>query len=58
VLVSIGCVLFAAVVLARYADLFESLLARSVVFLLLGAALFAVGNLYARAKRRLLAEAA
>lgn len=47
---AIGCLLFAALVFARYSDLFESLLSRSLVFLLLGAGLFLVGNLYARKK--------
>jgi hypothetical protein len=51
--VSVACVMLAALVLARYVDLFESLLVRSAVFLLLGAALFGIGMLYARAKRRL-----
>jgi hypothetical protein len=49
-LVSVACLLFALLVLARYTDLFHSLLLRSAVFLSLGLGLFAVGNLYARAK--------
>jgi len=49
--VAIGCVLVAALVFARYNDLFDSLLARSVAFVLLGAGLFAVGHLYARGRR-------
>lgn len=48
--VAIGCLLFAALVFARYSDLFESLLSRSLVFLLLGAGLFLVGNVYARSQ--------
>jgi len=46
-----GCLLFAALVFARYADLFDSLLSRSLVFLVLGASLFVVGNFYARQKK-------
>jgi len=51
-LVSVGCLLFALVTVSRYVDLFSSLLARSAVFLLLGAGLFLVGNFYARSRRR------
>jgi uncharacterized membrane protein len=51
-LVSIACVLFALLVITRYVDLFESLLLRSLIFLLLGAGLFLVGNFYARTKNR------
>ncbi len=50
-LVTAGCLLFAAVALGRYADLFHSLLMRSAVFLLLGAGLFAVGSFYSRQRR-------
>jgi uncharacterized membrane protein len=49
-LVSIACVLFALLVITRYLDLFDSLLLRSLIFLLLGAGLFLVGNFYARSK--------
>jgi uncharacterized membrane protein len=52
-LVSLACVLFAVLVITRYVDLFDSLLLRSLVFLLLGAGVFVVGNFYARSKRRL-----
>jgi hypothetical protein len=48
-----GCLLVACISLARYTDLFVSLLARSSVFLLLGAALFAVGFYYSRTKKQL-----
>ncbi|HEY9035232.1 MAG TPA: DUF2157 domain-containing protein [Pseudomonadales bacterium] len=48
--VALGCLLFAALVFARYSDLFESLLSRSLVFLVLGASLFVVGNFYSRHK--------
>jgi uncharacterized membrane protein len=51
-LVSIACVLFALLVITRYVDLFNSLLLRSLIFLLLGAGLFLVGNFYARTKGR------
>jgi hypothetical protein len=39
--------------MARYTDLFVSLLARSSIFLLMGAALFAVGLYYSRTKKQL-----
>jgi len=48
-----GCLLLALISLARYTDLFVSLLARSAVFLIMGAALFAVGLYYSRSKKRL-----
>ena len=47
---NIGCVLFALLMFSRYSDLFDSLLSRAAVFLVLGAALFAVGNFYSRHK--------
>ena len=37
--------------ITRYADLFESLLLRSIIFLLLGAGVFVVGNFYVRTQR-------
>ena len=49
-LVSIACALFALLVITRYVDLFDSLLLRSLIFLLLGAGLFLVGNFYTRSK--------
>ncbi len=52
-LVSIACVLFALLTITRYVDLFDSLLLRSLVFLLLGAGVFVVGNFYSRTKRRI-----
>lgn len=52
-LVSLACVLFAVLTITRYVDLFDSLLLRSLIFLLLGAGVFGVGNFYARSKRRL-----
>jgi uncharacterized membrane protein len=52
-LVSIACVLFALLTITRYVDLFNSLLLRSLVFLLLGTGVFVVGNFYTRTKRRI-----
>ena len=49
--VASGCLLVASLAFARYTDLFESLLSRSLVFLILGAALFLVGNFYSRQKK-------
>jgi hypothetical protein len=51
-MVGAGCLLFAMVAIGRYADLFTSLLVRAAVFVALGAALFLVGNFYARSRRR------
>jgi uncharacterized membrane protein len=50
---TIGCLMVACISLARYTDLFVSLLARSSVFLFMGAALFAVGLYYSRTKKQL-----
>ena len=49
--VSLGCVLFSALAVARFVDLFESLLTRSLFFLALGAGLFLIGNFYSRRKK-------
>jgi len=49
--VSFGCVLFTALAFARFVDLFDSLLMRSLFFLALGAGLFLIGNFYARRKK-------
>ena len=49
--VSLGCVLIAALVFARFVDLFDSLLLRSLFFLALGAGLFLIGNFYSRRKK-------
>lgn len=46
-----GSILFALLAMARYTDLFDSLLARAVVFLLVGVALFVVNHFYQRNKR-------
>ena len=51
-----GCVLFAAITFARYTDLFVSLLARSLVFFVAGAALFAVGIYYSRTRKQVQRE--
>lgn len=50
-LVGLGCVMLTVLVLARFVDLFESLLVRSAVFVLLGATLFVIGNVYFRSRR-------
>lgn len=50
--VTVGSLLLASIAVTRYADLFESLLARSLVFLLMGAGIFAVGIAYSKAKRK------
>lgn len=50
--VSLGCVLFSALVFARFVDLFDSLLMRSLFFLALGAGLFLIGNFYSKRKKR------
>ncbi len=52
-----GCVLFAIITFTRYTDLFVSLLARSMVFLIAGAALFSVGLYYSKTKRQTQQEA-
>jgi uncharacterized membrane protein len=49
--VAVGCGLFSVLVFARYTDLFDSLLSRALVFLVLGCSLFLVGNFYSRYKR-------
>ena len=48
-----GSILFTILVMARYVDLFDSLIARAVAFLVVGIALFVVGNIYQRNKREL-----
>jgi hypothetical protein len=48
-----GCVLFAVITFARYTDFFTSLLARSLVFFITGAALFSVGIYYSKTKKRI-----
>jgi uncharacterized membrane protein len=51
-----GCVLFAVIAMARYTDLFVSLLTRSLVFFIAGAALFSVGIYYSRTKKQIKRE--
>jgi uncharacterized membrane protein len=46
-----GALLFAALVVMRYLDLFDSLVARALVFLVVGAGMFLLGHLYRRNKR-------
>ncbi|MBI5039780.1 MAG: hypothetical protein HZB57_00755 [Gammaproteobacteria bacterium] len=48
--VTLACLLFAAIAIPRFLDLFDSLLMRSLLFLALGAGLFLVGNFYQRHK--------
>lgn len=47
-----GSMLFALLAIARYTDLFDSLITRALVFLLVGAALFAVSHFYQRNKKQ------
>jgi len=46
--VALGCLLFSILIFARYSDLFESLLTRSMAFIILGISLFLIGNFYSR----------
>jgi uncharacterized membrane protein len=48
--VTLACLLFAAIAIPRFMDLFDSLLMRALLFLALGAGLFLVGNFYQRQK--------
>lgn len=48
-----GCVLFAVIAMARYTDLFVSLLTRSLVFFIAGAALFSVGIYYSKTRKQI-----
>lgn len=48
---TLGSLLLAALVVARFLDLFDSLLLRSLVFLVLGAGLFYIGHLYSKRKQ-------
>lgn len=56
--VTVACLLFAAIAIPRFLDLFDSLLMRSLMFLALGASLFLVGNFYQRQKTSAAAEVA
>ena len=53
-----GSLLLAAWVFARFSDLFDSLLARGVMFMAMGAALFVVAILYYRQKKKARSPAA
>jgi hypothetical protein len=44
----VGCILLAAFTVARYTDLFHSLLARSAVFFVIGALMIGAGYFFAR----------
>lgn len=46
-----GSLLFAILAMIRYTDLFDSLIARASVFLIVGIALFAIGNIYQHNKK-------
>lgn len=46
--VAVGCLTLALLVFMRFNDLFESLLMRSMVFLVVGAILFFIGHIYAK----------
>jgi hypothetical protein len=48
-----GCMLFAIIAMTRYTDLFFSLLMRSLVFFIAGAALFSVGLYYSRTRKQI-----
>jgi len=49
-LATAGCLLFFVLTVSRYVDLFESLLTRALVFLVVGTAIFMVGNFFTKAK--------
>lgn len=51
--ITTGCLLFAILAMTRYTDLFVSLLTRSLVFFITGAALFAVGIYYSKTKKQM-----
>ena len=51
-LTTVGCLLLSLIAVTRYVDLFHSLVLRALVFLIIGAVIFAVGIYYARAKRQ------
>ncbi len=50
--VSLGGLMLAALIFARFLDLFDSLLMRSLAFLVLGGGLFIIGARYSRQKRQ------
>ena len=48
-----GCIFFAIIVISRYTDLFHSLIARAIVFFIIGAGIFMAANLYSRSKKQI-----
>lgn len=48
----LGCLLFALLAISRYVDLFSSLIARSMVFFIVGGAIFATGFFYTQSKKQ------
>lgn len=52
-LVTTGCLMFSLLAISRYVDLFDSLIARSLVFFIVGAGVFAAGNFYSRKKKQI-----
>jgi len=46
-----GCLIFSLLAMVRYTDLFDSLITRAVIFLIVGLILFAMGNVYQRNKK-------
>jgi hypothetical protein len=55
-LVTAGCLMFSLLAMSRYVDLFNSLIARSLVFFIVGAGVFAAGNFYSRIKKQVQGE--
>ncbi len=49
---TLGCILFSFLSIARYVDLFSSLIARSMVFFIVGGVIFASGFLYSKSKKQ------
>lgn len=49
---ALGCTMLSAFTIARFLDLFDSLLLRALAFLVLGTVLFAVGIYYSKQKQR------
>ncbi len=52
----VGSLMLIALTIGRYVDLFESLIARGVVFIVVGAILFAEGIFYVRSRKKLRAK--
>ncbi|MBU0729418.1 MAG: DUF2157 domain-containing protein [Proteobacteria bacterium] len=49
---TLGCLLFSILAISRYVDLFGSLIARSMVFFVVGGAIFATGFFYSKSKKQ------